>query len=198
MWQMFALAAAQGVMGGLQQRKQTKAENKAKQIANTRNTLEAFQAVSSIEVMRGGVRQQTAKTMALAERRAGEEASGTAAVAAASGVKGASVDAVQDDIGRALGEAIGETEIQHINQEYNLNQQIRSLMVQTRFNLLQEQKVPSALQAALGGAMNGLMQAGQTYASSYFKFGGSTPASSPNMQGQTRALTNNTAFVKNM
>ena len=116
MWQMFALSAAQGVMGGLQQRKQTQAENKAKQIANTRNTLEAFQAVSSIEVMRGGVRQQTAKTMALAERRADEERSGTAAVASASGVKGASVDAVQDDIGRALGEAIGEAAIQHINQ----------------------------------------------------------------------------------
>lgn len=197
MWQMFAIAAAQGVMQGLQQRKQTKAENKAKQIANTQNTLEAFQAVSGIEVMRGGVRQQTAKTLALADRRATEERSGTAAVAAASGVKGASVDAVEDDIGRALGEAIGEAEIQHINQEYSLNQQIRSLMVQTRFNLLQEQKVPSALQAALGGAMNGLMGAGQTYASSYFKFGGSTPTG-PNMQGQTRALTNNTAFVKNM
>ena len=197
MWQMFAAQAAQGIFKSLQNRKAIKAENAEKRRVNTANVAEAFQAVSGIEVMRGNVRTQTAKTLALADRRAGEERSGTAAVAAAAGVKGASVDAVEDDINRALGEAVGEAEMQHITEEFNLNQQIRSLMVNTRFGLLKEQKVPSVWSAVLSGAVDGLMSAGQTYASAYFKFGGSTP-SGINKQGQAKALTNNTAFVKNM
>ncbi len=178
---LFAVAGAsalQSLVGGMQQRKQIKAQNKETARVNKINTLEAFQGVSAIEVQRGHLRQQTAKSLALVDRRAEEEAATTGAVAAAAGVKGASVDAVRMDIDRAEQEAQFEIEQQHITQEYDLNQRIRELMVSTQNSLGSMQKVPSTGSIIGGALLNGAMSAGSQYASSYFKFGSTGDTSS--------------------
>lgn len=178
---LFAVAGAsalQSLIGGMQDRKNIKAQNKETARVNRINTLEAFQGVSAIEVQRGRVRQQTAKNLALVDRRAEEEASTTGAISAAAGVKGASVDAVRSDIDRAEQEAQFEIEQQHITQEYDLNQRVRELMVSTKNNLGSMQKVPSMGNIIGGALLSGAMSAGSQYAASFFKFGstGSTTA----------------------
>lgn len=196
---LFAVAGAsslQSLLGGMQQRKQIQAQNKEIARVNQINTLEAFQGVSAIEVQRGRVRQQTAKNLALVDRRAEEEASTTGAISAAVGVKGASVDAVRADIDRAEQEAQFEIEQQHITQEYDLNQRVRELMISTKNNLGSMQKVPSMGNIIGGALLSGAMSAGSAYASSFFQFG--STGNTLNVQGQRAPLTNNTAFVKNM
>lgn len=178
---LFAVAGAsalQSLIGGKQQQKQIKAQNKEIARVNAVNTLEAFQGVSAIEVQRGRLRQQTAKTLALVDRRAEEEAATTGAVAAAAGVKGASVDAVRMDIDRAEQEAKFEVEQQHITQEYDLNQRTRELMVSTRNSLGSMQKVPSTGSIIGGALLSGALSAGSQYASSFFKFGSTGNTSS--------------------
>lgn len=194
---LFAVAGMSGlqsILGGLQNRKQIAAQNAANAAANYRNTIEAFQGVSAIEVQRARLRQQTAKTLDLAGRRAEEEASTTGAMAAAVGVKGASVDAVQDAIARERQDAEFEVASQYSSQDYDLNQRIRELVTGTRLNFAQMQKVPSIGSVIGGGLLSGALSAGTMYAASYFRFG----SGGPNLQGQSTALTNNTAFVKRM
>lgn len=171
---LFAVAGAsalQSLVGGMQQRKQIKAQNKETARVNAINTLEAFQGASAIEVQRGRLRQQTAKNLSRVDRRAEEEAATTGAVAAAAGVKGASVDAVRMDIDRAEQEAQFEIEQQHVTQEYDLNQRIRELMVSTKNSLGSMQKVPSTGSIIGGALLSGALSAGSQYASSFFKFG---------------------------
>lgn len=178
---LFAVAGAsalQSLAGGMQQRKQIEAQNKEIARVNAINTLEAFQGVSAIEVQRGRVRQQTAKNLALVDRRAEEEASSTGAIAAAAGVKGASIDAVRMDIDRAEQEAQFELEQQHVTQEYDLNQRIRELMVSTKNSLGSMQKVPSTGSIIGGALLSGALSAGSQYASSFFKFGSTGNTSS--------------------
>jgi len=178
---LFAVAGAsalQSLIGGMQDRKNIKAQNKETARVNAVNTLEAFQGVSAIEVQRGRVRQQTAKNLALVDRRAEEEAATTGAVAAAAGVKGASVDAVRMDIDRAEQEAQFEIEQQHVTQEYDLNQRIRELMVSTKNSLGSMQKVPSTGSIIGGALLSGALSAGSQYASSFFKFGSTGDTSS--------------------
>lgn len=178
---LFAVAGAsalQSLVGGMQQREQIKAQNKETARVNQINTLEAFQGVSAIEVQRGRLRQQTAKTLTLVDRRAEEEAATTGAVAAAAGVKGASVDAVRMDIDRAEQEAQFEIEQQHVTQEYDLNQRIRELMVSTKNSLGSMQKVPSTGSIIGGALLSGALSAGSQYASSFFKFGSTGDTSS--------------------
>lgn len=178
---LFAVAGAsalQSLIGGKQQQKQIKAQNKEIARVNAVNTLEAFQGVSAIEVQRGRVRQQTAKNLSLVDRRAEEEAATTGAVAAAAGVKGASVDAVRMDIDRAEQEAQFEIEQQHVTQEYDLNQRIRELMVSTKNSLGSMQKVPSTGSIIGGALLSGALSAGSQYASSFFKFGSTGDTSS--------------------
>ena len=178
---LFAVAGAsalQSLVGGMQNRKQIEAQNKETARVNAINTLEAFQGVSAIEVQRGRLRQQTAKTLSLVDRRAEEEAASTGAVAAAAGVKGASVDAVRMDIDRAEQEAQFEIEQQHVTQEYDLNQRIRELMVSTKNSLGSMQKVPSTGSIIGGALLSGALSAGSQYASSFFKFGSTGDTSS--------------------
>lgn len=171
---LFAVAgmsALQSTLGGLQSREQIAAQNDAIAEANYRNTIEAFQGVSAIEAQRAQLRQQTAKTLDLAGRRAAEEASATGAMAASAGVKGASVDAVQDTIARERQDAEFEIASQYSSQDYNLNQQIRELVTGTRLNFAQMQKVPSIGSTISSGLTSGALSAGSLYAASYFKFG---------------------------
>lgn len=178
MWPMllatFAMSAGQNALQGRQQQQAAIAQNKEISKANAANAAEAFQAVSSIEVQRGFLRKQTAKDLHLAVRAANESGSTVAAAAAAAGVRGASVDAVQQEIDQDLSEAQGEIEQAHINNEYNLNQSIRELLTQTRLNFGSLQNVPSTA-SILGNALvaGGLSAAG-TYANQYFKFGSGT------------------------
>lgn len=170
----FAMSAGQSALQGAQQRRAAQAQNKEIERANRANTAEAFQAVSSLEVQRGFLRKQTAKDLFLAQRTATEAGSSVEAAAAAAGVKGASVDAVQNEIDQDLSEAQGEIEIAHVNNEFNLNQQIRELLTQTRLNLGQLQRVPSTASILGNAIVAGGLSAAGTYANQYFKFGSSS------------------------
>lgn len=176
---MAGVSAAQSITGGVQQRGVTKSQNRETAKTNRLNTLEAFQGVSAIEVQRGNIRQQTAKNLNLAGRMADQATSTTTAAAAAAGVKGASVDAVVDDIQRESAEVRTELEQQHVAQEYNLNQRIRELMTSTEFNLGSLQKVPSMGSIVAGGVMSGALTAASSYAGAYFKFGSTGSMNKP-------------------
>jgi hypothetical protein len=178
MWPMLlataGMAGMQSLGKGRQAQMDTWKQNTETAGTNVINGMQALRTIQSLEVQRGAVRQQTAKNLHLAERAA-FEAEGTAgAVIAATGIKGASVDAVMSDIDRELGEVNGELQMQHIAEEFNINQQIESVSWGAQFGmapLLRNISNKEVWQAAAGSA---IMAAGSMYANQYFKFGSGT------------------------
>lgn len=165
------MAGMQSLGKGRQAQMQTWKQNTETAGTNVINGMQALRTIQSLEVQRGAVRQQTAKDLHLAQRAA-FEAEGTAgAVIAATGIKGASVDAVQSDIDRELGEVNGELQLQHISQEFNINQQIESVAWGARFGMSPLMRNISSSEVWKAAAGSALMAAGGMYANQYFKFG---------------------------
>lgn len=168
----FGVSAGQNLLSGMAQRDQLKAQNEAQKRQNRQNAVEAARSIASTKIQQAAVRQQAAQDLSTAQRMAMTALGGSTAQAAAAGVRGASVDAMATDIDIELGRARGEIEQAAVTQEYNLNQRIRDIAVQTRLNFGQLSKVPSYRSMALQAVAGGAMSAGSQYAKSYFKFGG--------------------------
>ncbi len=168
---MFAVNAGSSLLQGSQQRKQIKAQNKALRQANIANTEEAMYSIGTIRVQQADMRMQAQRQQAEAVRAAGQAAGDARTLAAAAGVKGASVDAVQYDVEKSLDDALAEIQISAINSQFNLNQQIRQVARQTAANLHQYQKVPSTGDILRQSILSGAMAAGQAYAGQFFQFG---------------------------
>lgn len=167
----FGMSAAQGVLGGIQQRKQAQAQNALTKKQNRLNAMEAAHSIAGMRLQGAQARKQAASDMAVAGRMADSATGDAVASAAAAGVKGASIDAVAQDIDIELGRAKAEVQQSVINNTHNRNEQIRSLAVQTRLNLGTFQNVPSVGRVVAGAAVQGALTAGSQYASSFFKFG---------------------------
>ena len=146
---MFGLSTAQGYMNGLADRELIRTQNKMTREANRENTREVARTIGS-------------------ERSAEGVASSAAAQAAAAGVKGASVQAVRDNIENELFAAVDAIKSNALMQERNLNEQIISMSTQARLNLGKFQRVPKRSDV-LKGAM---LQAGIGTAGTYFSFTG--------------------------
>lgn len=168
---LFAVAAGGGILQGLMARKDMAKQNKAIARQNLAQTMQAQESMLAVELQKSFVKQQSAQTMHTARRVASQEAGGQTAMAAAAGVRGASVDAVQNDIQRELGEAIDSARADAVMQEFNLNQQIKQIATSTRLNLTPYHDIPSIGQTLVRGLLSGGIQAGSAYAASRFKFG---------------------------
>lgn len=165
---MFGLNTAQGYMNGLADRELIRAQNKMTREANRENTREVARTIGSIEVQKAFLRQEATRASTAAERSAEGVASSAAAQAAAAGVKGASVQAVRDNIENELFAAVDAIKSNALMQERNLNEQIISMSTQARLNLGKFQRVPKRSDV-LKGAM---LQSGTSTASTYFSFTG--------------------------
>lgn len=172
MWMMLAQAAASGIKAKLEndaKRKQIKAANKAAQAADDRTISNAFQEVSSYNLQNGMLRVQAAKELQAADKMAYSATGTVAANAAAAQVKGASVDAVINDIDRELGEARVATEQALEAGQYNIQNSIRSV-VQSASAALMGQQNPSANQVS--PLFSALTTVGSSYINNQLKFGG--------------------------
>lgn len=183
----FGLSAGKSLLGGLQNRALQKEENKSILETNRLKLVEMAHALGQTQVQHAAVRSQAATDLNTAGRMANTAGGDARAQAAAAGVRGASVDAVQNDIEMELSRAIGEIETAAIVQTYNLNEQARSIAQSTLHNLGYLNKVASPLQVLGSSLVDGALSAGSQYASAYFKFGGRAPnsAASPGRGGVT-------------
>lgn len=168
---LFAAAAGGSVLTGLMTRKDMAKQNEAIARQNLAQTMQAQESMLAVELQKSFVKQQSAQTMHTARRVASQEAGVQTAMAAAAGVRGASVDAVQNDIQRELGEAIDSARADAVMQEFNLNQQIKQIAASTSLNLTPYHDIPSIGQTLVRGLISGGIQTGSAYAASRFKFG---------------------------
>ena len=172
MWMMLAQAAASGVKAKLdndRRKKEIKAQNKAAQAADDRTIANAYQEVSSYNLQNGMLRVQAAKELQTADKMAYSAQGTVAANAAAAQVKGASVDAVINDIDRELGEARVATEQSLEAGQYNIQNSIRSV-VQSASSALLGQQNPYANQSS--PLLATLSTLGSSYLNNQMKFGG--------------------------
>lgn len=190
---MFGAQAAGGAVTGLLERKDMYAQNKAIAEANIRAIRAANDTLMGVRAQQNFARQQAQASMDSA-RRAAMSASGTyTAEAAAAGVRGASVDAVQVDIDRALGENIDQQRADAVQTEFNLNAEIQNIAAQTRMNLTPLHKIPSVGTTLLPAALGAGISTGAAYAASRFQFGSSAsaPTATANRAGAFKSSLNN-------
>ncbi|CBH51603.1 internal virion protein [Pseudomonas phage phi2] len=172
MWMMLAQAAASGIKAKLdndRRKKEIKAQNKAAKAADDRTIANAYQEVSSYNLQNGMLRVQAAKELQQADKMAYSAQGTVAANAAAAQVKGASVDAVINDIDRELGEARVATEQSLEAGQYNIQNSIRSV-VQSASSALLGQQNPYANQSS--PLLATLSTLGSSYLNNQMKFGG--------------------------
>lgn len=184
-----------GALQGNEDRKAARRENEAKQAANLQNTLEIAQEIGSLNVQQGMLRRNAAAQRSTAQRVALLGSGSATASAASAGVRGASVDAVLQDINRELGWAHTELELEQEGQVYNLRNRIRQVTQSGIANLYGYNPVQSSgdvmRNAAVGAGLNFASQ----YANQYFQFGGTSTNTSPSLgTGATAADYTGTAF----
>lgn len=173
---MFAAQSGQGILSGLQQRKDLIKQNKAIARQNMAQMAETQTAIKGVELQQALARAEAAGNMATARKVALAAGGEQAVAAAAAGVRGASVDAVQLDIQRELDEALSMERQNAIQTEFNLNQQISQMARQTTLNLQPLAKVPSIGSTITRGLVGGAVNTGSAYASSRFQYGVSQQA----------------------
>jgi len=184
----FGTTAASQMMKGQEQKRalelqqrQMEFQNEMTAGTNTRNAQEALRTIAGVRMQESQMRQQAARDLSTAERMANMARGEQTAMAAAVGVKGASVDAVASDIEVELDRARREIQDTGVTNAFNANERVRSIAVQTNLNvgrLLDPSSVnvPSTSRIIGQAALAGAMSAGSTYAQNYFKFGGSNGA----------------------
>lgn len=163
-----AMSAGKAALDNKDKQDQAKRANKAREKVDLRNLADAAQQVGSLGMLAGEYRRQATETRSSAQREIGKARGTAEAQAGAAGIKGASVDAVFDDLDREFGEAEVAIDRDLENKQYNLGEQLRSLQLSTANGLLGQINPKAGLKNPL---MEGLMTMGSMYADSYFKFG---------------------------
>jgi uncharacterized protein (DUF1800 family) len=163
-----AMSAGKTALDNKEAIRKGKLENKARAKVDLRNLADAAQQVGSLGMLAGEYRRQATETSIAAQREVGK-AKGTAeAQAGAAGIKGASVDAVFQDLDREFNEAQVQIDRDLENKQYNLSEQLRSLQLATANGLLGQTNPRAGLSSPL---LSGALQMGSMYADAYFKFG---------------------------
>lgn len=173
-WMLLAagvMAAGQSAMGNIQSQRAAIAENQARSVANRATVLNAAQTVSAINVQEAAARTDAARQLHEAEVAAYAATGSAKANAAAAAVKGASVDAVTDDIQRELGEAQVTTQQNLETQQYNLQNRLREVISGASASIsgIVRAQTTDSLVAGLTGA-------GAAYMNNYMQFGASKAA----------------------
>lgn len=170
MLMMGGMQAGQAMLANKEKVRQTKLENKAREKVDMRNLADAAQQVGSLSMMAAQYRQASTKAKTDAQREIGKARGTAEAQAGAFGLKGASVDAVMQDLDRELGEANVAIERNLENEQYNLGEQLRSLQHATANGMLGQLNPKAGLRNPF---MEGAMSMGTMYAQSYFQYGAS-------------------------
>lgn len=186
---MFGMQAAGGAVQGLLQRKDMFKQNKVIAKVNLANINAAKESILAVGMQQNFARQQAAASIDAARRAALSAGGVFENEAAAAGVRGASVDAVQVDIERELGENVDQQRADAVMTEFNLNAEISNIAANTRMNLTPVHKIPSVGSTLVRAAVGAGISTGATYAASRFQFGSN--ASAPG------ATANRASTVKN-
>lgn len=163
-----AMSAGKTALDNKDKQDQAKRVNRAREKVDLRNLADAAQQVGSLGMLAGEYRRQATETRISAQREIGKARGTAEAQAGAAGIKGASVDAVFDDLDREFGEAEVAIDRDLENKQYNLGEQLRSLQLSTANGLLGQINPKAGLQNPL---LNGALTMGSMYANSYFQFG---------------------------
>lgn len=166
-----AMTAGKAALDNKAKVRQAKLENKAREKTDLRNLAEAAQEVGSLGLLAAQYRQQATQATTSAQREVGKARGTAEAQAGAAGIKGASVDAVFQDLDREFSDAEVAIDRNLENQQYNLGEQLRTLQFQTANGLLGQRNPQANLRNPL---LEGAATIGMNYASSYFQYGAST------------------------
>lgn len=169
-----AMSAGQSALGNISSQKAAQAENKARAVANLATVKNAAATVSAINVQEATLRTDAARQLRDAETAAYAATGSARANASAASVKGASVDAVTDDIQRELGEAQVTVEQNLETQQYNLQSRLREVIAGTVASLSGVVKAQTT-----DSLVAGVMGAGSAYMNNYMKFGSSSAVRTP-------------------
>lgn len=151
MWQVFA-AAGQKALGVINGTQQTKTNWKAVKKANLETWANAAQAVSTVNINRGLLRQQTAQTL-FDQGKATSSALGLLATGtASSGTVGASVNAAALDVSRQQSQAGAQTEADFQLSNIDLNTTIVDIM-KAAGNAMQYATKPMSTSTMIGSAL---------------------------------------------
>lgn len=176
MWALaagFAISALSGILSADQQGAQEAAQYKAQAARTQQGILEAGQTASALNAQAGALSGQATAQLNEATRLADIQSGQQTANAGAAGVRGASVDAVQNDIQLTLARTEQATLDDLAVQQFNLRQQAVGAYRQVYLgsNVASPVSSSSRYNAALVGAAT---RTGGQYAQQYFQFGSST------------------------
>lgn len=165
---MGAMSAGKSFLDNKEKVRQAKLENKAREKTDLRNLADAAQQVGGLGVLAGEYRRQATETRIAAQREVGKARGTAEAQAGAAGIKGASVDAVFQDLDREFAEAEVDIQRDLENKQYNLGNSLRALQLSTANGMLGQINPNAGLKSPLA---DGLMTMGSMYANAYFQFG---------------------------
>ncbi len=166
-------AAGQGLLQGVANRKNAKYQNAQIKRQNFINLTQASHAAADMQRHGALARMQLARTKDMQRRAAEAEASSQTATAAATGVRGASVQAVAQDVQRELSEAEYESTDVYKQQQEDLRRRIHDIRQQAVLSQTQKVQVPSRGDVLANSLMQGAFAVGGAYANQYFKLGAS-------------------------
>lgn len=189
-WQLFVAAAIDyynGEQEGRAARQGIRAGNQKVRLNNLSVYRETAQEVSGLLAGQSILRRQSSDAWRNADRAALLGLSSADTVAGAAGLQGASIDAIAMDIERELSNAQADIAQNVELEQFNVSQQLRSLMSARRSQLGQEQRVPSTSEIRNAAITSAAMGAINQYASSYFQFGGSKTSKNTASVGASRS-----------
>lgn len=174
-WAMLIQMAASGMKAAAEAKEKRAAmiaQNEAQAKADIATVQNAQQNISSLNVLNGNLRVQAAAQLNQASEAAAAARGTAEANAAAAQVKGASADAVLNDIDRELAEArVGVQQNLEI-QQFNLANRMRETLTSAVNSLMGYTEYRGG-----GEALGAMVNVGAQYASNYFKFGSSSSGS---------------------
>lgn len=180
-WPMLAVTVGSsilsGMMGDKAANKQAKAQNKAAMRQNELNWLETEKSALALDAQRASIKQQSAKSLALAVRAANQARGSTVAGLAAAGIKGMTADQLVSDVNRDLHERQFELQEQTRYALEDVDQQ--QVNMYSAFIAGQAQPVRSQAQGVGAHAFNGLVNAAGQYAQAYYGFGAAKSKANP-------------------
>lgn len=167
-----------GEQEGRAARRGVRAGNQKIRLNNLSVYRETAQEISGLLAGQSILRRQSSDAWHNADRAALLGLSSADTLAGAAGLQGASIDAIAMDIERELSNAQADIAQSVELEQFNMSQQLRSLVSARRSQLGQEQRVPSTSEIRNAAITSAAMSTINQYANAYFEFG--APAKSKN------------------
>lgn len=168
----FAAKTASNYLAGDSNRKSIEANNTAILLNNISVMKETAQEVSGLLAGQVTLRMQASDALRNASTAGmlGIESGRTEAAAA--GVTGSSIDAVQMDAEKQAADAKVAIEQSVSVEQFNMSQRLRSLISGRKAQLGTTQRAPSRSELFTQSVVGSALNSAEMYANAYFKFGG--------------------------